>query len=886
MALEFAPPRYELRGLLGEGTSARVHRAWDRELKREVALKVLRDAGSFTPVARERFRREAQAAARVAHPNAVAVYDAGEHDGTLYLVMELVEGKSLQELPRPDRPRALELVEKAARAVAAAHAQGIVHRDLKPANILLTPAGEPKVSDFGLAHLPDASQQLTRTGSVLGTPLFMAPEQVEGRDVTPRSDVYALGAILYSLLEGRPPHQADRIPDLYRRILHDDPPPAAGDAGTIAMKALDRDPARRYVDALALAEDLRRCREGLPLEARPEPRWARALRRRRRPLLAGAAALVLAAGLATAWRSQRASQAEALEILRQSAKASVDAALGLRRAGKSAEMRRLLPPLQEAYERAARLAPGKAETDYHIGRMHRALMNDAQALEHQERAIAKEPGFADARYERVVLHARRYDALFRAATESLRSQAIHMLSSQGGRPSRVPTLEEVERWRPETRALRESIIADCGKLGGIGAGRAAAAEGILAFCEQRYAEGRARLREAVTAHPQLEEAWEALARVIEGEETAAATAAEKEALRREAEAVYLEAVFFDEGYLPFYLGRGNTFMRDSVARFRSGKDPLEALAAAERDFEKCVSIDPGHAEAWQRLGAVRIDRGRCQSTRGRDPAAAWDSAAQALDRAIGLREDLLMSWSKRGFLEALRGSHAAAHGADPLPNWERSERDLTQALRIQQAHTDPWLRLGMMRFWLGLHAKNAGLDPLPAWEAAELNFTEALRMAPGYSEALTRRGQLRFLRGLHRRDLGADPLPDWTAAEADFSEALESEDLYAECRALRGRLRTERGLFRLRAGGDPLPDWELAEADYRRAADGTELPLAHAGRGDLAWQRARLLESKGEPARAAWSDCARAYAEAIRLGSHFAASLAERLAEAQRKESR
>jgi len=894
MGQEFDHPRFEIRGELGEGSSAQVYRAWDRELRREVALKVLRDAGGITDVARERFRREAQAAAKVAHPNAVGVHDAGEHAGRLFLVMELVEGKSLQDLlasARPDRGAALELLEKSARAVAAAHARGIVHRDLKPGNILIAPTGEPKVADFGLAHLPDASRALTRTGALLGTPLYMAPEQVEGKEATARTDVYALGAILYELLAGRPPHAADRVPELYRRILGDDPvpprrlrPDLPADLETVVMKALERDPARRYADAGAFAEDLRRFREGRPVEARPGSRWAKALRRRRAAAGAGVAVLAVLAALGASWSVARAREEEALGSLRQTARLSVDAALRLRRAGDAGGMRQFLPPLEEAYRKAVRLAPDAAETDYLLGRMHRALQDDARALEHQARAIGKDPDYAPAIYERVVLNARSYDALFRAATESLRSQAIHMLTSQGGRPSRVPSREEVELWRPETRELRESIIADCGRLKRLARGpwmgdaHALAAEGILAFCERRYEEGRARLEEALDLEPQLEEAWEARARVLEGEETEAGSAGEKEALRREAERVYEEAIFFDQAYLPFHLGRGNTFMRDSVARFRSGRDPLAALAAAEKDFEECVRIDPGHAEARQRLGAARIDRGRYLFSRGRDPAQAWEAAGRDLDRAIELRKDALMSWSKRGFLEALRGLHESSRGGDPGPGWERAERDLSEALRLRTAHTDPWLRLGMMRTWRGLHERESGRDPLPSWREAELNLTEVLRMAPGYSEALTRRGLLRHHRALHRAASGGDPIADWEAAEADLTAALESEDLYAECRALRGILRAERGHHRLRSGGDPDPDWERAEEDFRRAAEGTELALAQQGWGDLAWRRAERTGS-----RADFADAARRYAEAVRLNPRLEPALAERRKEAGRR---
>jgi predicted Ser/Thr protein kinase len=302
--------RYELRERLGEGATAVVYRGWDRELRRPVAIKVLKEFAGMSEIVRQRFRREAQAAASVSHPNIVQIHDVGEEQGRLYLVMEFVEGRALADLLREKAPGTRELaglLEKAARGVAAAHAKGIVHRDLKPANILMTAEGEPKVADFGLAHLEDSPLQLTRTGATLGTPHYMSPEQVEGRvaDISPRTDVYALGAILYEGLVGRPVHDGATPMDLYQRIVREDPAAPRGlkpglprDLETIALKALRREPGGRYADASDLADDLARHLAGDPIRARPmspvEKLWRSAVRARA-TLLPASAVLLLAA---------------------------------------------------------------------------------------------------------------------------------------------------------------------------------------------------------------------------------------------------------------------------------------------------------------------------------------------------------------------------------------------------------------------------------------------------------------------------------------------------------------------------------------------------------------------------------------------------------------
>jgi serine/threonine protein kinase len=303
--------RFEIRERLGEGASAVVYRAWDRNLHRWVALKVLRKIAELNDVARERFRREAQASAGLVHPHVVTVYDAGEEKGQFYLVMELVEGKPLSDMLREGKlsqPELLRLLEKVARGVAAAHERGIVHRDLKPANLLVTASTEPKVGDFGLAHLTDGQTALTRTGTTLGTPLYMSPEQVEGRskEVTPRTDVYALGAILYEILTGRPPHQGEVTMELYKRIVEDSPvspsrvrPGIALEAEAIALKALSKEPGRRYPTAREFADDLGRYLSGEPVQARPPGLLYRSFRkiRRHRAAVAVGISLSLAAGI-------------------------------------------------------------------------------------------------------------------------------------------------------------------------------------------------------------------------------------------------------------------------------------------------------------------------------------------------------------------------------------------------------------------------------------------------------------------------------------------------------------------------------------------------------------------------------------------------------------
>ncbi|MFM8999313.1 MAG: Stk1 family PASTA domain-containing Ser/Thr kinase [Actinomycetota bacterium] len=270
--------RYRVERELGRGGMAKVYRGTDTVLGRPVAIKLLATQYAEDADFVARFRREAQAAARLNHPNLVGVYDTGTDEGVHFIVMEYVEGRTLADFleggGRVAPGRAAEIADLVLRALQAAHAQGVIHRDIKPANIMITPAGEVKVTDFGIARLSSGTETLAATSAVLGTASYLAPEQARSEPVDGRADLYALGCVLYEMVTGRPPFTGDSAVSVAsKHVLEIPEPPSAlnrdvsADLEAVILRALAKDPQDRYATADEMRRDLGRAMRGEPVAA-------------------------------------------------------------------------------------------------------------------------------------------------------------------------------------------------------------------------------------------------------------------------------------------------------------------------------------------------------------------------------------------------------------------------------------------------------------------------------------------------------------------------------------------------------------------------------------------------------------------------------------------
>ncbi len=755
--------KYLLVKQIGRGGMGTVWEAEDIELKRKVALKILKDSASDSRSIK-RFQREGTIAAQFHHPNVVPVYEVGtianpDQTFTHFIAMAYVAGNTLAELIEEGStplPELIRMLEETARAIDYCHHHGVIHRDMKPANVLIDPEGRAQVTDFGLAHAELFETQLTRTQAVMGTPGYMAPEQVRGatKEIDARTDVYALGAVLYEILTRRIPFTGQTAASVYDKILHEEPAPPTkvgravpADLEVVCLKALDKDPARRFSRAADFAEDLARWRRGEAIVARPPTvrlRLSKAIARRKIVVVASVL-LVVGVGTALAFMLPKLRKSEQLaaskhrqvvEEMRGRAADLLDSALNARRAGRVEEMQKQATRLEELCAKVQAEVPDAPDPYYLRGRMLRARMKYDAALSEQDRALAKDPAYGPARYERIVLNSYwvRYVRV-QATSKALQTGARDLDSIGKG------DLELEMRPDPRLDAAREAVAKDFEALRALSPElrqvtdvQYAVAQAMAAISRGEDEGAAETLERLVSAPPVPEETYESLLFL---------------SFRREDFPRVIEltnaAIETDRGFAAYYEWRSRARLQIGMRKAVTDPASIAELDIALEDAGRALAADPTRASSEELKGTIHFQRGSRRRAQGQDPVPDLQAAVEIDRKRVAESPNWGNHVSLAGALMTL-GGILSDRGLDPIDAYQEGAENFAAALKIDDGLHRIWNWRGTCyrnaAAWLrgkGQEAKAIGLD----LRAIEF-FTEAVKREPKNANAWYARGLARY----------------------------------------------------------------------------------------------------------------------------------------------
>ncbi|MCP4896916.1 MAG: protein kinase [bacterium] len=775
--------RYRIKECLGRGGMGSVYRAHDLQLDRDVAIKFLHRRD---PDVVRRFWREARSQAQADHENICQVYEVGEHAGHVFIAMQLVEGQSLMEaglfMTLEERVRVMIAV---CRAVHAAHQRSLIHRDLKPANVMVEQTARgwrPFVLDFGIAR-DLRNDDLTETGTVMGTMAYISPEQARGvvTELDARSDVYGLGATMYTLFAGTPPFAQSEGADTLWRIAHEDihplrqrEPSVPKDIDTIVMKCLEKEPERRYQSARQVADDLERFITGDPILAQPPTisyrikKWTRKNNRLATVVATALVALSIMGAVAIKTRldsSKRATLAHQLgqEVREMETTTLLSAMLPTH--NRSAEvdaLRQRLERIESETEELGSFARGPAS--HALGNGYLLLDDYTRAVHHLQTAWNEgyqEPADAYAL-------GRAYGGKYQQALEELRQ-----VEDPQTRESQQAEIE---------RELLDQAIHYLQEAESSGTDAPTYVKGLIAFYEKRYDQA---LDHAKAVTGQVDLIHEA--RRLEGD--IRLEMATEQHIRGDSEAsrdagqlagdAYDFAATIGRSDAKVFTGLCARWTLEMERLFRSGEPANQAFNSAVASCTIALSINPQHIKALNQLSRANWKWAEHQIDQGGDPESHLDKAIRLAERAAMIDPENLMSHYNRGCALRVTGTHTLSHGDDPRTSFGRAVTSFREALQINPAYVPAHDDLGFSLERKAKYELEQGLDPSPSIEEALASYREALTLSPTYPNshnnlgiALLRRGQLEAKRG-------EDPRDTLQEAIESFEKALIHNPNYA-----------------------------------------------------------------------------------------------------------
>ncbi len=877
--------KYETATPIGRGGMGDVARAWDPALRRWVALKFLR---SDDPDLEERMIREARAQARVEHPNVCPVYEVGRHQGRIFIAMQFIDGRPLDQLmPQLGPEQAASLVKTVAEAIHAAHGVGLIHRDVKPANIIVeeTPEGlKPWVVDFGIAREQDLPG-LSMTGQIVGTPGYLSPEQARGEVATidRRSDVFSLGIVLYELLSGGKPFPGESVAEMLVNLLEEEPiplrkaaPHVPRELETITMKCLEPERDRRYPSARALAEDLDRFLKGEPVEAQRQNVLGRAWRRaRRHPRMTAAIVFLVVVGTVllgmtihtriTAVRREQLAQRFGREV--ESAQRTLELAYLRPRHDIRLDIARVRQQIEWIGSESARLGPwARGIGNAAMGRALLALDDPGAARVHLEEAWRQ-----GERTPRV------------AAALALSLTALYRSALEDARRIRTPQLRQ-QRLHRADRDLRGPAILYLGKVNP-GDEQAAYLQATFSFLSGKDAEALSLLDRIKKTRPFFYDADLLAGAIHRRRYEARADAGDSREEREEfllAKHAFEEAAVIGESDPRPLQELCSLWVQALRLRFySSGEGMATARDAALEACGAALTINPDSVAAH--IGAGRAYRywSDFQQWQGRAAAESLEAGRAHAREALRLDPDNVEAYTLIGVLHRLAADQLAGTGEDPVPDLQGAVAAYQEAIRLEPDDSSALLSLAVAELSLGAAARARGEDPIPAFHSAEEVSRRAITMQPKLVGAWVNLGIARAQRAITLRDRGKDSDPVFDAGAAALDHAIEINPAFTTAHCNLGELLLRQAEGRLWRGQDPgplvlranglleitraaYPSWAGA---YYLAAFGHALVAEHARRSGrnpgAELDRARQLVASGRAIRS--ND-----AEGLVLGSYAA----------------
>ncbi|MEW6365622.1 MAG: protein kinase [Acidobacteriota bacterium] len=804
--------RYEFVDFLGQGGMGRVYKAYDRRLKRPVALKfILQD----NPELARRFLQEAQAQARVEHEHVCKVYEVGEVQGQLYIAMQYIEGRTLKDAAAEmNLEQKLRAIQQVAQGLHAAHRIGLIHRDIKPSNVMVARIDEgrwaPYVMDFGLARDVQAHGE-TVTGAVLGTPAYMAPEQALGQleRLDRRTDVYSLGATMYEMLTGRVPFEAPSATALLLKVINEEPlasrkinPGIPVDLDTIVMKCLEKEIHRRYDSARALADDLQRYLDGEPVEARAAT-WGYKLYKRAKKnkavfavsTLALVAVMVLGGyGIRSRWLARSEAilaQRFGLEIKEIEAIMRFAHMAPLHNIRNEMDLlKRRMMAIEEQMERVGDAGYGPGH--YALGRGYLALGKYESAREHLEKAWAA--GFQDDSVAMAL--GRTLGALYLKQLEQ-----IERITDRDARGAKRLEIE---------KAFRDPAIEHLRRVRDVGTESPDYVKGLVAFYEKQYEPALRRARAAREAAVWLYEAS-----ILEGDVHRAMGSekqdrGEYEAARAEydlAEAAYQLAASVGESDPDTYqqlCALHVTTMR--LLLYEIGGDPTPYFERVTSAVNRMLQADPKSAEAHGAMAEAHWLHGEYLMMHGAGAQPAldeFDRAVEAASRSLALDSQNDKPYLDMGVAYGLRGVIEKETGVDPRETLNRAIDSFTKAAAIDAMNPDAYKRMGIAYLDIGEFEMRRGMDPRKSFQAGIACYRKAVEINPRFVSGFNNMGIIYFDLAMYEMDSGMDPSDSFSRSIDAYKKALEINPNHAYSLGNLGSVCGLMARWELETGRDP-----------------------------------------------------------------------------------